>query len=192
MSLIEYTQSNNIEKVKILLEQYDGNIKNYIMMINKQYKSAIMLASYMGHLEIVKLFIAQLRSGSKGNIQKEDILGKNQSSCQTVFYHACIGGNSDVIKLFIDKYNINWNEIHKDGSIDLLYYISFKGLCEILKLIIEQCNVPNKDIINNVELTKRWCTHLPPESINEIINISYNILFKRTINEAINDIILSI
>jgi len=67
-----------------------------------------------------------------------------------------------------------------------MFYASCFNRLDILELFIgndSQCNLTNEDIINNIN-------HLKTQYVGyDAIKLSYNILFQRAINGAVNDII---
>jgi ankyrin repeat protein len=128
-SLFTAVKNNNIEEVKKVLDKgIDVNTRNknnnYDTYTTIQEYTILILATYYGYIEIIRLLIER----------NADIDAKDSDGC-TALLVASRYGDIEIIKLFLEA-GADINAKNKDGETALLL-ASVRGHLKVAKLLVE-------------------------------------------------------
>ncbi|XP_036405940.1 ankyrin repeat domain-containing protein 6b [Megalops cyprinoides] len=133
---------------RLLVASHKGQADNVVQLINKGAKVAVTkygrtplhLASYKGHLEVVRIL---LKAGCDLDIQDD--------GDQTALHRAAVVGNSDVISALIQE-GCAQDRQDKDGN-TALHEVAWHGFSQSVKLLVKAgANVHAKNKAGNTAL----------------------------------------
>jgi len=186
MLLHKYIETNNINGILEMIRNKKLKKNDIVMRYYTGY-TPLLLASYHGHLEIVKLLI------TVGNLQKDDMLLRSGSEMrnnngETPLFMASYYGHLEIVKLLIALCCREDIMIKNNDGDTALFMASARGHLEIVKLLIKKGNLPlriKEDIMMKNNNGTSAYNVAKNQSIKQLFD---NILF----NEVINDMIIDI
>jgi ankyrin repeat protein len=147
---------NNFDSLRFLLSRKDPMFLEPLYIENNNKDNVIQIASYFGHLEIIKLVIAKIYDGLTS--AETYLLSKNKDG-RTFFHIACIKGHFNVVEYFLKDLKLHYLlEYHDNEMNTSLHLASQNGHLSIVEVLLEygaNINARNKEGNTALEISCR-------------------------------------
>ena len=105
-----------------------------------------MMAGYIGHTDVVQLFLNHSDQNIELNVKVEYGM--------TAFIWACQKGHKDVVQLLLDHSNRIELNARRDNSMTAFMWACFFGHKDVVKLLLECSDFVDTNIPDNIPISK--------------------------------------